>query len=551
MVPMWNRLQKYLRGLGSNVDPFSLVVPIWAGSFLAYGHFLLPVMATWVGVLVDEGYTQHGAQRFLRGEWPYRDFFFLWSPGVILLHGWVQEHFPSWERGLPLWAATLNGSLLLWLGINKSQIRGHFLLLLAALLFLWNFPLWNVTYSSWFALTPVLMAGLLGPRRMFLVGICLGIAILWKQNMGLLPLALISIYLLLQIRLWDLFRLWIGAALGFVPILLFMAHQAGPGWLSPALQQIFLFPFTYREHMALPLSLESLAPWLTLFGFWLGGLFFARVQRQFLFTGLVIWAVLNFSRQGFQLGSESFFQFVSLTSWLPPLFYWKRLSDHLRLFYFLSLGAFLQVYPRFDFQHFLFVFPLVAFWLSYGLAHLPTLGPRLSARWLALPSLLLLVIGMGRNAEVLGLRFMGQPDPLGFISFGYAHRIAREFQEVRSHLLERGLKEGEPILVLPNATKFYSWSGFRNVTPYDQFFPSYVEAYGGRQIDVLPLYEARGGRWLLLSPWAGVEKFTPVLERHIQVRYKMVKLWPNMWSLWEKRPLPEAVRVRRDYGKKR
>src|SRR5690606_27985158 len=97
----------------------------------------LGVLTDWVSFVVDEGYTSYAAQRWREGEWPHRDFFFLWTPGIVALHALLQEVGFSWtgERAAALMASALTPAILVrwaadW-GFTRLQRFGFGILTIA------------------------------------------------------------------------------------------------------------------------------------------------------------------------------------------------------------------------------------------------------------------------------------------------------------------------------------------------------------------------------------------------------------------------------------
>ena len=197
------------------------------------------------------------------------------------------------------------------------------------------------------------------------------------------------------------------------------------------------------------------------------------------------------------------------------------------------LGAFLQVYPRADFAHFLFVFPLAAAPLVWALGRLPRRYPSVASAWAFFPVVLLLLGGGLFQGRMLFARQFGAVDPTGLVSYGEPHRLNDEMRDVREFLRAQGLKRGDPLLVLPYATTFYRFSGFRNPTPHNQFFPGYVEAYGASESEVLRHFEEKGGRYVVLQYGSGLEQVAPELDRQLKNRYEEQRRFPYQFSVWK------------------
>lgn len=510
---------------------------------LANGWIHRNVLTDWVGFAVDEGFTAYGAQRVREGQVPHRDFFFLWTPGILYLHALLQELGASaaGERMASLAASVLSGVLALRWGRRLGLVRAE-LAWLALLLAAWSFPLWNVPYSSWFAIALALVAVECGRRSWLLAGLVYAGAFWFKQNVGILAAGGSALWLLADAgsrrRVLEL-----GAGLGVGIALPFLGFAiAGGGAAAQAFSQIFVFPFTYRMVMAEPLP-EGIFSWPCIFtGVWVLSLYLQGATekvRLWSRAAAVVVVCVALSRQGRDFFLGMFF----LWSMLGWLFSFVLLAAapaaRRRAAAFLLLpaaGAFLQVYPRWDYQHFLFSFPLAALALCLGLHELRLRYPTLPKAWPYLPVIVLFVAGAFFQGRLIFLHRYGSVDPVGFVSAGEGQRLNGEMAAVKDYLVKLGLRPGDPILVMPNATSFYRFSGFRNPTPHDQFFPRYVEAFGASEETVLDRYEAAGGAYVVLQRHSRLGFFAPVLERYLQAGYEEIKQFPEHFSVWRKLP---------------
>ncbi|HEY8279378.1 MAG TPA: hypothetical protein VIH99_07140 [Bdellovibrionota bacterium] len=508
-----------------------------------YGYWLLPVLTDWVSSAVDEGYTSYAAQRIRAGELPYRDFFFLWTPGIAYLHALLQALGCSWvgERAAALLASCGSG-FLVWRWARSFTGKDRALLTL--LLLAWGYSLWNIPYSSWYAVFFGLLAVSLFPQQIVLAALAWAMAFWFKQNVGILSLLGALVWLLWRKKNREAARLGGVFLLALLLPFLGFAFFGGATALSQALRQIFLFPFLYPSLMGAMPEAQTLAAPLTAFGLWLLSLFFLgaqgdsrslrllqlgvltyvfvyafRAPREFLLGGL-LWVSLLVWPASAALGwagrtEEERAQFLAL--WLP------------------GLGIFLQSFPRVDFQHLLFVFPLAAYFLLTSLARLNERYPWLPFFWSRLPAFLLLAGGVWLQLEVVQTRLGAAPDSLERISQGPGRRLDEEVTAVWRFLSAQGLKRGDPILVLPNATSVYTWTSFRNPTPHQQFFPGYVEAFGHAQAAVLPAYRSAGGRYLVVQERSGLEQSVPEIYRQIQTDYEVVKSFPEHFTIYAPR----------------
>lgn len=517
------------------------------GFFLLYvglGSIFLPVLTDWVSFIVDEGFTSYGAERLREGQWPHRDFFFLWTPGILAWHALLQALGGSWivERASSLVAAAATGVLLLRQA-QEWNFSPRQRLLLALGMLLWSFSLWNIPYSSWYALPIALLGARLAGRNAIIAGLIFALSFWFKQNMGTLACAGAWAALLYQGDRSRALKLALGFSLGvaipFLGFLLFGGAEA----FTQAFFQIFLFPFRYPSLMSEWPPRNWISSSITLFGLWIFGLFSLQPNvkgsiPQFLRVAVVVYlAYAAWSLgQGFFLG---FLMVFSCLAWLLAFgMVFGDLPKERRgpalLFFLPAFGAFLQVYPRVDFQHFLFVFPAAFFALFWSLQRLRARYPRLRGLMISLPVIVLLAGGILFQYRLAVLRYFAQEDQLGMLSLGWPHKVNDEMAAVIQQLHALGLRKGDPVLVLPNATSFYRWSGFRNPTPHDQFFPGYVEAFGADPARVLAQFETAGGRFLVWQYKSGLKNH-PAVQAQIEDGYQVVAEYPEHFSIWRRK----------------
>lgn len=535
-VPHWSRQLGFSWGTGS-------ILALAIAAFLGFEIWLLPTLTDWVSSAVDEGFTSYAAMRIRAGEWPHRDFFFPCTPGTPLLHAALQWAGAGWvgERAASLIASF--GSLWLTLSFARAW-RIPFIerALLAGLLAGWSFSLWNVPHSSWYAVFVALLAVKLLPRSLALAGALFALSFWFKQNVGLLGALGAAAWLLTTgerrgcARLWAVMFFGVGAP--FVAIWAFGGSFA----LKQAARQILLFPLHYPALMGTAPASETFAAPLTLLGLWILSLFFLRAggksrSARLVQLGVVGYAGIYVARAPVEF-LHSGFMLLSFAAWplsLALALTEKEKSARFLAWWLPALGIFLQVFPRIDFQHFLFVFPLSALLLMFALARLHARYSWLPPLWARLPALALLAGGIYLQAGVVELRLHGVPDSLGRVSGGANQRLDEEVTAVWRLLSAEGLKPGDPILVLPNAVAVYPWTGFRDPTPHLQFFPGYVEAYGQSQSEVLPNFRAAGGRFLVVQERSGLETNVPEIWREIQAEYREVKSFPEYFTVYAPR----------------
>ncbi len=512
----------------------------------------LSVVTDWVSFAVDEGYTSNAARRILAGELPYIDFFFLWTPGTAFFHALLQKLGAGWqwERAASLIASA--GSSVLVLRIASDFLSQRDRGFLICLLIIWGFGLWNFPYSSWYAVFWAVLAISAQGRAPFLAGLLFAMSFWFKQNIGILSLSGAVFWWFMpvfhgaspKLAAKPIIRLVAGFSTVFtIPFLLFY-FVGGGNALWMAFRQIFLFPISYPSLMGtLPEGRIFAAP-LTLLGLWLVSFPLLRgtasvsnkSSLRLLQFSLIMYALVQAGRnpKEFLTGSLILLAFIA---W--PFSFAMELycSDRTALRRFLAvwlpgLGIFLQVLPRLDFQHFLFVLPLSLFMLIRGIGLLPIRYPFLQGLWVRAPVLLLLIGGLYFQLQLVKVSFDGIKDGLGFHSSGKVLALNEEAAAVIRFLRAEGLSSGGPLLVLPNATSFYQWSGFRNPTPHQQFFPGYVEAYGAEQSDVLAGYREKGGYFLLVQERSGLASSVPVIASEIERDYTALKMFPEYFTVY-------------------
>ena len=528
--------------MDQNLRPKWIAPLVFALCYFACGVVLLPVLQDWVSLAVDEGWIHYGAQRLNQGELPHRDFFFLWTPGILLVQASIMKLGGGWltERGLSLFFAALTVfGLNLWavrLKFSKNEILWMFFLHLA-----WGFSLWNFPYSSWYAIALAIWAAYFLERSIVLAGLLFGISFWFKQNIGLLALAggmgaiLVQKNISISCKLFASAAIWI--ALPFGIALYIDSHL-----FKAAFQQIFLFPFSYRTLMYAPFPWKDIGGPMIVLGFWILGLIYFQKNTKpsrnsrFLVVTFVGYLFYVYLQKGNDIFLGSFF-FLSLLVWpLSFLLFFKERDYSVLYFLLPCLGAFFQAYPRSDFQHFLFTFPIVIFLLIRICGWIGTYNVNISKPWVFFPLGLLLWGGIILNIPLWNLRLNVERDETGRLSSGAARLLNKEMADVKLYLETKGMKVGDPLLVAPNATFFYSYSQFRNPTPHNQFFPGYVQGYGANEGGVLGDYIEKGGRFIVIQQRSGFESNTPVIYHDMLEKFHLAKNFPLHFSVWERNP---------------
>jgi hypothetical protein len=324
--------------------------------------------------------------------------------------------------------------------------------------------------------------------------------------------------------------------LPFFPLWFF----AGDAWLSAAIRQIFLFPLQYPALMGRGLPTFAIGSPLITIGLWLCSLYLSKASalpRNLARAVAVAHASYSVATEGREYFAGMFL-LLSMVAWggsLAFLTQEKKIErDAIWFLWFPCFGIFLQIYPRADFAHFLFVFPISAAFLIWFLGRIPRRYPAVPAGWAFFPALLLVFGGVLFQGRAAFTRYYGAEDAAGFYSYGESYRLDEEMGAVSRYLREQGLKDQDPILVLPTATTFYRFAKLRNATPHNQFFPGYVEAFGAKPEEVLSRYEKAGGRYVVLQHGSELEQMAPIIDQQLKKTYAEQKHFPYHFSVWRK-----------------
>jgi hypothetical protein len=227
-------------------------------------------------------------------------------------------------------------------------------------LLLWatfSFSLWNIPYSSWYAVFFALLAVSSLSRSLLLAGAFFALSFWFKQNIGILSCVGSAIFFA---REKSKLRFLISFALGLLIPFSLIGIFGGGFALSQSLRQIFLFPLRYPQLMGTAPAASAIAAPLTAIGLWLLSLFFLRAgagsrSARLLQVGVIVYIEVYFYRDPHDFITAGFV-LLSLLAW-PVSIALRPKREHLYL-WLPGAGIFLQVFPRLDFQHFLFVSPL-------------------------------------------------------------------------------------------------------------------------------------------------------------------------------------------------
>lgn len=496
--------------------------------------FLLRSGTNWVGLVVDEGFVHHGVQRVLAGEVPHRDFFFLWTPGILWLHALAQLVTGEWLltgriililEGLALLGLQLRLARDLELGTGSR-------LLVAALVSLWGVAAWNMPYASWDAILLAWCAAMIAPRHAVGAGITLALSFWFKQNIGLFAIVATGGWAFWQRHTDSGKTAGKSVALALMGVFLgygCFAVFGGAAAAVSAATQTLLFPFTYREVMGQPLPIRQalFASSLALLAIGVAARGTNSASRMaFVLAAAIFWAFGT--AQGFSEAAETLFMLAVILG--PAVFVFTRrtelqkIPNNVWLVLAVTAACGLQLYPRFDKAHFVF---------SFSVAVVPWVAALGRMRKIWAWSWVAVVLAGGAFGYRISLKSEG-PEIFGVRSSGMGVQYLQEMKDVVHWLKsDRGLRDGDGVLQVPVTTLFWAVSGFRNVTPHVQFFPGYVEAYGSNQEQVLADYRGKGGRFVILDRWAMAEKYTPELYFSLITGWRETKRFPHHFSIWE------------------
>jgi hypothetical protein len=221
----------------------------------------------------DEGLILTGAMRVVAGAVPHRDFYIVYGPGQFYVLAALFDLFGQNVWVERLYDFALKSGIVCFFYLISTRLMGYIYVCLAtALCVLWiavagtpGYPIWPslfLIFASLWLMLPI-FDGDNRPARLVAAGLCAGAVVLFRYDMGVLSLALLSGGL---IALGWLDRRSAGSAIQRI------AGVMAPFWAVPALLlillarayvkfgilndfvfQILAFPSThYRETRSLP-----------------------------------------------------------------------------------------------------------------------------------------------------------------------------------------------------------------------------------------------------------------------------------------------------------
>lgn len=215
----------------------------------AVGFLLLLPGITNIPNIYDEGIVVYGASRILTGDVPYRDFWTMYGPGQYYTLAILFKVFGPSLMVERLWDVIVRAALsvLIYLTARKLTSRGLSLITwFLALLWLWylrlpGYPLLPSLLFAWASAHFLLeiFTDNKKPYALFISGMCLGIATIFRHDIGLYTLVVetgtMCLFFLTRAHISS--RRQFGEAVGIV-LKTSMPYMAGMGL---ALAPVFMF----------------------------------------------------------------------------------------------------------------------------------------------------------------------------------------------------------------------------------------------------------------------------------------------------------------------
>ncbi len=231
---------------------FILLIVATAGGIFFQSQRITPFM--------DYTYQVENAYRIYRGEFPYRDFFLVVSPGLYFLLSFIMHVWGGYTHITQIFFTVCIASLtiifmerFLRLFIQNNAHVLFLLLALAVTIILYPFPSYDIT-----AMAAILLALVIyfsnhasHPIHAFFSGIIITVPTLFKQNIGLAFILSVCLSIVVWIPahrhkrdILYAFSLFAGIACGILCMLLWLYAN---GALPQAINQLFIFPGKIRQ----------------------------------------------------------------------------------------------------------------------------------------------------------------------------------------------------------------------------------------------------------------------------------------------------------------
>jgi hypothetical protein len=419
----------------------------------------------WLG---DEGVFLHAAQRMLRGEVIYRDFFEFLPPGSFLLvASWMKVFGATFASARVLAISVIVSiAVLLYVSVRlTSEKRAPAALLTIAWISVSQGG-WTVVSHHWFTtacsvasavclLVLVRRDGVPRPLTAFTAGLFAGAAAMVTPTRGaLLCLAIVGTLLTLS---WP--RLGVGAAIAGIVVIptAMVLYLAARDALVAAFADVILYPAThYAGIQAVTFGDSAIA------GEQMAVAFFPLTFTLAVFAGVTMWRL--------------------------PLF---------RASLALALVGLLGAYPRPDIVHLNFTLPLLCPLFAVALGKILGRLRRRSRRFVGpvLTGLCLLAIGY---ALMPTIRFIG--GSLQTIPTARGPIVRREDQRTKDlatlvALIDR-IPQGDAFFFYPYSPMLPYLTGRRHVAGYDVMTPGYTTPEQFREIC---LRTVDGAHWVVVD----------------------------------------------------
>jgi 4-amino-4-deoxy-L-arabinose transferase-like glycosyltransferase len=457
----------------------------------------------------DEGAVLTAAAKILRGGVFYREIDAYWFPGAAYLLALCMALFGE-HVSVARWLAAGAYCLLvvvLYLAslrlLDRRRAALFGVCLLGLKLVAWpglsHYFYWDLAVCAAAGAIALLIARTErgGLATLAAAGLCVGLALLFKQNVGLYLAPTAAVFLLLPHRLlgtaprparerWrEVAAFGMGVAAPLLPLLAYFAAQ---GVLGAMLYSALVRPFTGY----LPTSSISYWPplaWWTLGSEELSGSYLALLPRSFLWrSGVAVPGIHPAWRLLTDLFSRLLYTSVPLAfAWATVR--WARARQRgpderdarLTLLAALTAAVTLSAFPRWDFVHLIDVYPLVLLLLFALSQDLAAASPRLRFAVRAGEVVAVLAICLG----FAGLGLERWSRMTGRLELDRATlRVLPDGEGVASvvRFLRDETDPGDPILVYGNQAYFYFLADRYSDWPFTQLYPGQTGGERGAEI---------------------------------------------------------------------
>ena len=410
---------------------------------------------------LDEGIYLAGAERILRGQVPYRDFFIITGPGSFWIQAGIQKLLGSTLRPARLslvFDLAILTALVYWLTARLTQ--RNFALVVAATFFaLETRPLFRMYVnhrwdSSAFGLLAVALvfAGTENPRAItFLAAGIAAAAAAWITPSLLILLILLAVWLLM---VQELRRQALPYFMGITWISLLAAGVLFfQGALLPMFRDLLWTSRHYPAANAVPYSYGAMGPG-GMRAILAGAKASALVARATGFLSVLIPVVLPMA---------------VYAGWLARRLCRKQIDQREKLATLLMLASFgfvISTYPRWSADQLLFIVPIFYVLAGYLISRVLT-GRILRA------ATAVLALGMAMASlsySVLHIR----SEPEIETRIGRVHAATSEQAIIK--LASSRVNPGDSLFVYPYLPLVYFLTGAQNPTPYSFLQPGMMQA---------------------------------------------------------------------------